>query len=287
MKQTINGLPLMAADDGMGMSVIADFAFDEALLSDGVLQMQHAVRPELDPVRLRAELDGLATQAQTALRGVYGEQARLQRLLTLFFGEWGFGGVSGVYRLSDALWLDTVLARRQGTPASLGIILQHIAQALALPLQAVVFPTQLLLRADWPQGGYRLINPLNGETLECALLAVWLKGHQGMQARMSSGDIEAADNSQVVRRLLTTLKAALMEEQQVELALNACEALLCFEPEDPYEIRDRGLLYARLECPHIALSDLNYFIEQCPEDPVAEVIKLQIHAIEQFEVVLH
>lgn len=69
MKQTINGLPLMAADDGMGMSVIADFAFDEALLSDGVLQMQHAVRPELDPVRLRAELDGLATQAQTALRG--------------------------------------------------------------------------------------------------------------------------------------------------------------------------------------------------------------------------
>lgn len=52
-----------------------------------------------------------------------------------------------------------MLARRQGTPASLGIILQHIAQALALPLQAVVFPTQLLLRADWPQGGYRLINP--------------------------------------------------------------------------------------------------------------------------------
>lgn len=276
-----------AAEYGTNMSVMADFAFDEMTLSDGVLQMQQGVRPDLAVEEVRHALDALAEQAQTALQAVSDETSRLQGLLTLFFGEWGFGGVGGVYRLSDALWLDKVLACRQGTPASLGVILQQVAQRLALPVQAVVFPTQLLLRADWPDGSVWLINSLNGERLERALLAVWLKGYLGMQAEVSDEDLAAAENSQVVRRLLATLKTALMEEQQIELALNACEALLQFDPEDPYEIRDRGLIYARLECPHIALSDLNYFVEQCPEDPVADVIKLQIHAIEAFTVVLH
>ncbi len=32
----------------------------------------------------------------------------------------------------------------------------------------------------------------------------------------------------------------------MELALRVSEALLQFNPEDPYEIRDRGLIYAQL-----------------------------------------
>ncbi|ELP06422.1 hypothetical protein SEEE5621_04579, partial [Salmonella enterica subsp. enterica serovar Enteritidis str. 6.0562-1] len=61
--------------------------------------------------------------------------------------------------------------------------------------------------------------------------------------------------------------SSLMEERQMELALRVSEALLQFNPEDPYEIRDRGLIYAQLECEHVALTDLSYFVEQCPEDP--------------------
>ncbi len=87
--------------------------------------------------------------------------------------------------------------------------------------------------------------------------------------------------------MLDTLKAALMEEKQFELALRASETVLQFDPEDPYEIRDRGLIYAQLECDHVAISDLNYFVEQCPEHPISEVIKVQIHSIEHKQVTLH
>ncbi|GAB7268628.1 hypothetical protein DZS_00200 [Dickeya ananatis] len=73
----------------------------------------------------------------------------------------------------------------------------------------------------------------------------------------------------------------------MELALRASEAVLQFDPEDPYEIRDRGLIYAQLDCDHIALSDLSYFVEQCPEDPVSDMIKKQIHSIEHKQIVLH
>ena len=81
-------------------------------------------------------------------------------------------------------------------------------------------------------------------------------------AELFNEDLDEADNAEVIRKLLDTLKSALMEERQMELALRASEALLQFNPEDPYEIRDRGLIYAQLDCDHVALLDLSYFVEQ-------------------------
>ncbi|HEL9820190.1 TPA: tetratricopeptide repeat protein [Klebsiella pneumoniae] len=77
------------------------------------------------------------------------------------------------------------------------------------------------------------------------------------------------------------------EERQMELALRASEALLQFNPEDPYEIRDRGLIYAQLDCDHVALLDLSYFVEQCPEDPISEMIRAQINTISHKQITLH
>lgn len=100
-------------------------------------------------------------------------------------------------------------------------------------------------------------------------------------------DLDEADNIEVIRKLLDTLKASLMEENQMELALRTSEALLQFNPEDPYEIRDRGLIYAQLDCEHVALNDLSYFVEQCPEDPISEMIRAQINNIAHKHIVLH
>lgn len=169
----------------------------------------------------------------------------------------------------------------------MGVIFLYIAHQLGLPLMPVIFPTQLILRADWLDEEMWLINPLNGETLNEHVLEVWIKGNLGLSAELEDEDLEEAENTLIVRKMLDTLKAALMEEKQMELALRASEAVLAFDPDDPYEIRDRGLIYAQLDCNHIAISDLSYFVEQCPEDPIAEMIKMQIHSIEQQRVTLH
>ncbi len=143
------------------------------------------------------------------------------------------------------------------------------------------------MRADWLDEEMWLVNPLNGETLNEHQLQVWLKGNLGLGAELEDDDLDESENILVVRKMLDTLKAALMEEKQMEIALRASEVVLSFDPDNPYEIRDRGLIYAQLECNHIAISDLNYFVEQCPEDPVSEVIKIQIHSIELKQVTLH
>ena len=183
--------------------------------------------------------------------------------------------------------LDQVLKNRQGSAVSLGAILLWVAHRLDIPLVPVIFPTQMLLRAEWLDGEMWLINPFNGDTLDDHTLDVWLKGNISPMAELYNEDLDEADNAEVVRKLLDTLKSALMEERQMELALRASEVLLQFNPEDPYEIRDRGLIYVQLECDHVALTDLSYFVEQCPEDPISEMIRAQINSIAHKQITLH
>lgn len=269
------------------MSNIADFEYNLAPLSEGVIRISLAIRDDFPADSVRLQLQALSEDARARIPATLDQDQQLEQLLELFYQTWGFGGVGGVYRLSDALWLDQVLEHRQGLPASLGIVLLHVAQALNIPLLPVIFPTQMILRAGWLDGEMWLVNPINGDTLDEHTLDIWLRGNIGLGIELTDEDLEEADNNTVVRKLLDTLKSALMDEKQMVLALGASEAMIEFDPEDPYEIRDRGLIYAQLECDHVALSDLNYFVEQCPEDPISEMIKVQIHSIEQKSVTLH
>ncbi|XRX42481.1 MAG: invasion regulator SirB1 [Buchnera aphidicola (Eriosoma harunire)] len=212
---------------------------------------------------------------------------RLNKLFELFYVRWNFGAASGIYELSEVLWIDNVLKTGKGTAVSLGIILLYIAQRLHLPLAPVIFPTQLILRFDGVDDQMSLINPFNGEILDKHTLRVWLKGNISPTAELYSNDLDKAKSSKVIKKMLDTLKSALMEEKKMELALQVSNVLLEIYPNDPYEIRDRGLIYAQLDCDHIALTDLIYFVEHCPEDPISEIIKVQIHAIEQRKLVLH
>ena len=239
------------------MGSLADFEFNKAPLCDGMVLISEQVRDDFPSRFVEEELQRLLRLAQEEIAPSWDQERQIERLLELFYDEWGFGASQGVYRLSDALWLDKVLVNRQGSAVSLGAILL------------------------W------MINPFNGETLDEHTLEVWLKGNIGPVAELFNEDLDEADNAEVIRKLLDTLKSALMEERQMELALRASEALLQFNPEDPYEIRDRGLIYAQLDCDHVALLDLSYFVEQCPEDPISEMIRAQINTISHKQITLH
>ncbi|MDR3106152.1 MAG: invasion regulator SirB1 [Yokenella regensburgei] len=269
------------------MRPLADFEFNNAPLCDGMILISELIRDDFPSQQVHRELEKLVSLAHEEISLAWPQGRQMERLLELFYGEWGFSDSRGVYKLSDALWLDKVLKNRQGSAVSLGAIFLWVAQRLSLPVSPVIFPTQLILRADTDPEEMWLINPFNGETLNEHTLEVWLKGNVSPVAELYDEDLDEADNAEIVRKLLDTLKSALMEERQMELALRASEALLQFNPEDPYEIRDRGLIYAQLECEHVALMDLNYFVEQCPEDPISEMIRAQINTISHKQITLH
>ncbi|VFT75424.1 protein SirB1 [Klebsiella aerogenes] len=82
-------------------------------------------------------------------------------------------------------------------------------------------------------------------------------------AELFNEDLDEADNAEVIRKLLDTLKSALMEERQMDWL--CAPAKRCCSLTRKIRMRSATrAVYAQLDCDHVALLDLSYFVEQCP-----------------------
>lgn len=263
--------------------------WDKLSLIEASFIVARTIRHDFPVEQVREQLDELTEIARTRISKSprAHSDAKLEQLIYLFYQTWGFKCSDGVYCLSDAIWLDHVLTSRKGTPAALGIILNTIAERLGLSLTPVIFPTQLLLKTSGAQNNCWGINPSNGERLSLERLKLWFEGYYGFGAEFDAKEFSQVNNSQVIYNLLGVLKNAFMHEGKPEFALFVSQAMLSLNPDDPYILRDRGLIYVQLECDHLALNDLHEFIEKCPDDPVADVVKMQMKSLKDNNVILH
>ncbi|MDP8161813.1 tetratricopeptide repeat protein [Pasteurella skyensis] len=253
-------------------------------------QLQQFLYKEL--IRISLMVDGTVTEPQIfgqmsalvkkARYQVNGEttEIKINQLLDLVYNEWGFHCHHQEYFHTENLLIHKVLRQRRGMPVSLGAVVLYLAAAINLPLYPVNFPTQLIIRADYINDANRqttrFINPWNGQDLSFQQLEKWLEGEIGFEAEMSMEFTKIADCDELLERLETVAKMALTREGKYEEALRLIEYRLFITPNDPYEIRDRGMVLASLDCYQAAVDDLNYFIEQCPDDPSALMLKLEM-----------
>ncbi|WDI78395.1 tetratricopeptide repeat protein [Candidatus Purcelliella pentastirinorum] len=271
------------------MKFAFDFDFSKISICEAVIKILCVIRTDCFINDTFDKLNILESEANIYFSNyiVNNEYDKLKILLKLFYKKWNFRSADGIYILSEVLLIDKVIFSRKGTAISLGILLLHIAQKFSISLNPVIFPTQLILRFDFSDGKILYINPFNGDILSRHVLELWLKGNVSFFATLHDNYLSKADSFNVIRKIFNILKGALMEEKKMEEALNISNLLLKLSPEDPYEIRDRGLIYAHLDCGNAALNDLIYFVEHCPEDPISEIIKIQIHSIERKHVIFH
>ncbi|WP_100754230.1 SirB1 family protein [Vibrio salilacus] len=269
------------------MFELFDEDFDAMELAEGALVLNKAINPHTQDVWAQSELNRLLQEAELLLVNETNEQQRFDALLRVFYHEWGFCGDRENYFHSDNGFIDKVLESRKGIPVSLGAILLFVARKLGFPLAGVTFPTQFLLKLEWHNQKPLYINPFNGEYISLHTLTAWLIGHKGPLAKLKSQHLVQTDNPTVIGRWLALLKGALLREERYTLALKCTDLALTFVPDDPYEIRDRGFIYQQLDCHQMALSDFQYFIDQCPDDPAAELLKNQVTAMSRTQVTLH
>lgn len=214
-----------------------------------------------------------------------GDEERIGQLLDLIYREWGFNCDYQGYFHTDNLLLNRVIQTHRGMPVSVGAIVLYLAAALDLPIYPVNFPTQLILRAEMKDARGRItvrfFNPWDGGVLTQEMLIKWLEGEMGYGAELSPDLLRKAEPQELLERVETVFKMALTREGKYEETLRLIEYRLVFNPEDPYEIRDRGMILASMDCYQAAYDDLSYFIDQCPEDPSAMMLKLEIKGLEQ------
>lgn len=229
-------------------------------------------------------MSALVKKAKYAVNGETDEQ-RIEQLLQFLYQEQGFHCHHEEYFYTENLLLNKVLRKKRGMPVSLGAVLLYLAAVLDLPLFPVNFPTQLVVRAEIRTASgrkqTRFINPWDGSALSYEKMEKWLEGEMGYGVELNREFLRIAEQDELLERLETVFKMALTREGKYAEALKLIEYRLSVTPEDPYEIRDRGMVLASMECFQAAYDDLSYFIDQCPDDPSAMMLKLEMSSLEK------
>ncbi|VTP69236.1 Uncharacterised protein [Leclercia adecarboxylata] len=96
------------------MESLADFEFNKVPLCDGMIKVSEMIRDDFISQYVYDELENLVSLAREEINQARPQDWQLEKLIELFYGEWGFCDTRGVYRLSDALWLDQVLKKPSG-----------------------------------------------------------------------------------------------------------------------------------------------------------------------------
>lgn len=224
--------------------------------------------------RIRSLMGGLVRKARREISPDWATEDRIHHLLQLVYGDWGFRCDENNYFYARNLYLPYVLEYREGMPVSLGAIVLYLADALDLPIYPVNFPTQLILRAE-VNDEVAFIDPWNGSYISQEKLQQLYEGAFGFGAQIKPEDLERADLKLLYSRFEQLAKNALIREEYNDMAYRYIDYLTYFS-DDPYHIRDRGLVLAQMGAYPAALKDLEYFVDKCPQDPTSALIRTQL-----------
>ena len=156
----------------------------------------------------------------------------------------------------------------------------EIGWRLDLPIAGVALPGHFLVRFGiGPNPIY--IDPFNRGRLwsheQCETQIATFYG--SVTAQLIEQVLTPPTRRSILARILRNLKNLYVEDEQVPAALAAIERILLLEPDNAQELRDRGLLRARLGQLHFALEDLDRYARMAPGAPDLPQIKQHARAL--------
>jgi regulator of sirC expression with transglutaminase-like and TPR domain len=204
----------------------------------------------------------------------------VSELTSYLFGERGFRGNTWQYSDPANSFLDRVLATRSGLPITLSVIYMEIGWRLALPVAGVALPGHFLAR--YGTGASSLfIDPFNRGRLwsqeQCETQIATFYG--SATAQLIEQVMAPPTRRSILARILRNLKNLYIEDEQLAAALAAIERIVLLEPDNAQELRDRGLLRARLGQLHPALEDLDRYARMAPSAPDLPQVKQHARAL--------
>lgn len=243
-------------------------------LAEAALLCAQDAYPELDVRQALSAIEQLAIALAKRLPSDFPTTHRLLALNNYLFRELGFAGNADEYYDPRNSFLNEVLARKIGIPITLSILYLEIGRHLGLKLTGVSFPGHFLVKVR-VSGGELVLDPFaGGKSLSEEDLRQRLAQFAGEEAAKSlplEEFLEPASPRQILARLLRNLKGIYLETGDLDRALGVMNRLVILLPDTPEERRDRGRLYARLECPRAAVDDLGRYAALRPraEDAAA------------------
>ena len=258
-------------------------------LTEAALAIAQDVDPRLDLASAQSDIDRLAATLRARLPADAGQVHKLRLLNRFFFHELGFAGNANDYYDPANSYLSKVLERRRGIPISLAVLLMEVGEQIGLPLRGVSFPGHFLVKLK-VRAGDLYLDPMTGESLSREQLEERLSEFleaartSVAEAAMPRLDGEAfemalsqalreATSREILTRMLRNLKGIYHGRNDYARLLEVQNRLVVLLPDQHEERRDRGLVYAQLECPRAALEDLTAYLNAAPDAPEAGEIR--------------
>lgn len=240
--------------------------------------------PGLDVDGYLGEIERLAARLRGRLAPGGGTEERVLALNEFLFDDLGFSGNAGNYYDPRNSFLNEVLDRRTGIPITLSVLYLELGRRIGLELEGVSFPGHFLVRLR-VRGAMLVLDPFSGgealsETdLRERLQRVIPEGAAGgvpVDALPLDPFLEPANKRQILARLLRNLKGIYREADKPQRLLEVLNRMLVVSPEAHGELRERGLLYQKLECYRAALKDLQEYTALEPEAPDIDDVRAKL-----------
>ncbi|HXW77452.1 MAG TPA: transglutaminase-like domain-containing protein [Candidatus Eremiobacteraceae bacterium] len=211
-----------------------------------------------------AQLDALADRARAIAGSATDSYAIAGAAIEAIFREAAFRPNAADYNDPRNNLLSSVLRRRTGIPITLSIVLMEIARRLGLPLRGIGLPGHFVVA--FPDATSRLfIDAYDGGRILDAVDCVRLVERQPVRITWTDRFLDPVAPRLILKRVLLNLKNALSHAKNYGAALTAIELQLALDPDDPTELRDRGILFARLHRYDRAIADLEAYLERSPD----------------------
>jgi len=230
--------------------------------------------PALDIARYLDRLDELAREVAPRLGEARTAAERVAVLNRFLFAERGFAGNRTHYEDPRNSFLNEVLDRCAGIPITLSLVYIEVARRAGVEVDGVGFPGHFLVKHGDPAP--IVVDAFFQTVLTREECQVRLAAALGAAAQLRPElHLRKAGAREILVRLLGNLKVLYVRSADFGRALACCERILLVAPDAPHELRDRGLVYEKLECFGAAAADLERFLELAPDDESAAAVRWQ------------
>jgi regulator of sirC expression with transglutaminase-like and TPR domain len=192
------------------------------------------------------------------------------------FQELGFRGNAEQYYDARNSYLNEVIDRRTGIPISLSTVYMELARRGGLEVEGVGLPGHFVVRVQTPARPL-LVDPFHGGTL------LTEKDCQDRLDRIFNGKVKlepkmlrACKRKDMLERMLRNLKAIYLRDQDVDRALRVVDLIVRIQPGSAEDLRDRGVLYASLDCYGLAARDIESYLSLAPQAKDAEDLAARV-----------
>lgn len=219
---------------------------------------------DVDVARSRRRLDELALDAVRSAADTTDSYVMTGAVLDAVFRRGGFRGDSDHYHDPRNSLLSSVLERRTGIPITLSIVVMEVARRAGVRVDGVGLPGHFVVR--FPDATSRLFIDAfdGGRIIDAPRCVEIVDRHTGGRVTWSDELLEPVPARAIIKRVLANLKNVLSHAKDYPSALTAIELQLALDPGDSTELRDRGILFARLHRYDRAIADLEAYLERSP-----------------------